>query len=644
MKQPARQIRNASGRRFVRILCAPLACALLCTLTSAAAAQPVVRATQVANEAEDTRPLFARIDVVDASRMLVPIDTSVFLDAAGKPLTDFAVLLEDGTRLMHSLHALRVQFAVPSYAEPATQATRLAQWLGPRTTTSAREVTQLEALSLADDETLFIAIDPPARPTGATIWIGGQRVPVQWLAPLAAQLETDERLNPAAGSRAWLPTRGPMNTVAIADLLATEAVQPETRWRARLVEDGLSPINDTRFPRAQDPFVAALADQLVRRWQIALAQLHTHDAELALQVRSALGLLAEVEPRVSVPAWNPLPASTQRLLTDLLDMRLSPQRRADLATQWLREQPTFTAWVRDDGGVLVEKHAEESSEPRSPLATIALTNLSAREELAWIAPRDSAAAPDPRPLEPRRTLAVATPVLPLDVAGQQLAQRGVAAMLAPDARRDIVATLGDDAIRLSVVDGPIAVTPPGLATGVFARDMQLAEWLSAATPTDDPAWATAAMIYREAPSPSDPGTTNPRRLWRVLVECALPDTADRSRESLWLFTGTPNAAIHIWRISFDGTITGMREQDRELATLGDAPRRATVATVPGGVALHIPMPPGAIESDGLLRLGIIRMDARGVRTAWPRALTPWQEEPSRAVLDTTTWDARIDRP
>jgi len=38
------------------------------------------------------------------------------------------------------------------------------------------------------------------------------------------------------------------------------------------------------------------------------------------------------------------------------------------------------------------------------------------------------------------------------------------------------------------------------------------------------------------------------------------------------------------------------------------------------------------------------MDARGVRTAWPRALTPWQEEPSRAVLDTTTWDARIDRP
>jgi hypothetical protein len=211
------------------------------------------------------------------------------------------------------------------------------------------------------------------------------------------------------------------------------------------VEDGLSPINDTRFPRAQDPFVAALADQLVRRWQIALAQLHTHDAELALQVRSALGLLAEVEPRVSVPAWNPLPASTQRLLTDLLDMRLSPQRRADLATQWLREQPTFTAWVRDDGGVLVEKHAEESSEPRSPLATIALTNLSAREELAWIAPRDSAAAPDPRPLEPRRTLAVATPVLPLDVAGQQLAQRGVAAMLAPDTRRDIVATLGDDA-------------------------------------------------------------------------------------------------------------------------------------------------------------------------------------------------------
>lgn len=619
-------------------------CSLLSVLGAPAPAQPVLRTTQSADESQDARPLFARIDVEQGQRVLVPIDTSVFVDANARPLTDFAVLLEDGTRLNHSLHAVRVQSVTPAYIEPATQPARLAQWLGPRTQTSAREVTPLEALTLADDETLFIAIDPPARPTGTTIWIGGQRVPVQWLSPLATLLETDERLNPAAGSRAWLPTRGPMNTVAIADLLAGEAAQPDTRWRARLVEDGLSPINDSRFPKALDPFVAELADQLVRRWQLALAHLHLHDPALAAQIRNALGLLAEVEPRVTVPAWNPLPASTQRLLTDLLDMRLSAPRRADLASQWLREQAAFTAWVRDDGGVLVEKSASDTPEPRSPLATIALTNLSATEELAWIAPRDSVAAPDPRPLEPRRTLAVATPVLPLDLAAQQLAQRGVTAMLAPDARRDIVATLGDDAIRLSVVDGPIALTPPGLATGVFARDMQLAEWLSATTPTDDPAWATAAMLYREAPSPTDPGTTNPRRLWRVLVECALPDDADRSRESIWLYTGTPNAAIAIWRVSLDGTISGMRDQDRELATLGDAARRASVATVPGGVALHIPLPPGAIEHDGLLRIGIIRMDARGVRTAWPRALTPWQDEPSRAVLDTTTWDARIDRP
>lgn len=606
--------------------------------------QPVLRTTQSADESQDARPLFARIDVEQGQRVLVPIDTSVFVDADGKPLAGFAVLLEDGTRLTHALHAVRVQLVTPLYIEPSSQPARLAQWLGPRTQTSAREVTRLEALTLADDETLFIAIDPPARPTGSTIWIGGQRVPVQWLSPLARLLETDERLNPAAGSRAWLPTRGPMNTVAIAELLAGEAAQPDTRWRARLVEDGLSPLSDTRFPPSPDPFIAALADQLVRRWQFALAHLHLHDPALAAQIRSALGLLAEVEPRVAVPAWNPLPASTQRLLTDLLDMRLSPQRRADLASQWLREQSTFTAWVRDDGGVLVEKSDAGKPAPRSPLATIALTNLSASEELAWIAPRDSAAAPDPRPLEPRRTLAVATPVLPLDIAAQQLAQRGVTAMLAADARRDIVATLGDDAIRLSVVDGPIAVTPPGLATGVFARDMQLAEWLSATTPTDDPAWSSAAMIYREAPSATDPGTTNPRRLWRVLIECALPADADRSRESIWLYTGTPNAAIAIWRITLDGAITGMRDQDRDLAALGEADRRAAVANVPGGVALHIPLPPGAVETDGLLRIGLIRMDARGVRTAWPRALTPWQDEPSRAVLDTTAWDARVERP
>lgn len=625
-----------------------LLCSLLSVLCSPAPAQPIRRTVEIkpdsATDTDDTRPVFARIDAITNSRIILPIDTSVFFDARNQPLTDFSVLLEDGTRLTHTLYAVRFESRAADYFEPSTTPARLAQWLGPAPRLTSREITREEALALPPQDTLFIAIDPPARPASPTIWIGGQRVPIQWLTNIATTIDLDPTLNPQSGSRAWLPTRGPMNTVAINDLLTNLAADPLTRWRARLVEDGLSPINDSRFAPINDPLLAALGDQIIQRWQLALANLHQHNAQLASRVRAALGQLAEVEPRMIVPAWNPLSRSTDRLLADLLDARISPQRRADLAEQWLREQPPFVAWVRDDGGVLVANSPDELDTTRAPWATIALTNLTSREELAWITPRDAAAAPDPRPLEPRRTLAVATPVMPLDAAGQQLAQRGVTAMLAPDSRRDIIATLGNDSLRLAVIDGPIAITPPGLATGVFARDMQLAEWLSATTPTDDPAWATAAHIYRAAPRADDPGTTNPRRLWRIYIECALPAAADRSRESLWLYVGTPGEAAAVWRIDLTGTITGMRAQDRELADLGTPDRKADVVTLTDRVALHIPLPPGAIEDDGLIRIGLVRMDARGVRSAWPRALTPWQDEPSRAVLDTTTWDARVERP
>jgi hypothetical protein len=621
----------------------------VCGLTQSAWSQAVRRSVESANENEDARPVFSRIDAIAGSRIIVPIDASVFFDARSKSIADFAVLLEDGTRLTHTLHAVRVQSAVGTYVEPATTPFRMLHWLGSEVKTTSREVTREEALALPGEDSLVIAIDPPARAASSTIWIGTQRVPVQWLPAIATMVQTESGLDPATGSRAWQPTRGPMNTVAISDLLAAQAAEPLTRWRARLVEDGLSPIHDERFAPINDPLLSVFGEQLIQRWQIALARLYLHDAKLATRLRAALGQLAEVEPGVIVPAWNPLPQATDRLLSDLLDSRIAPQRRAELAEQWLREQPAFTAWVRDDGGVLVEKDADSVDGRRTPLATIALTNLSATEELAWIAPRDSAAAPDPRPLEPRKTLAVATPVMPLDAAGQQMAQRGVTAMLAPDSRRDITATLGNDAVRLSVIDGPIAITPPGLATGVFARDMRLAEWLSATTPTDEPAWATAAMFFRAAPSPSDPGTTNPRRLWQIFVECAMPADADRSRESIWIYTGTPGAAAAVWRVSLDGTITGMRAQDRELTDslgedLGSGGRRAEVIMLDGRAMVRIPLPPGAIEEDGLVRIGLVRMDARGVRSAWPRALTPWQDEPSRAVVDTRAWDGRVERP
>jgi hypothetical protein len=54
------------------------------------------------------------------------------------------------------------------------------------------------------------------------------------------------------------------------------------------------------------------------------------------------------------------------------------------------------------------------------------------------------------------------------------------------------------------------------------------------------------------------------------------------------------------------------------------------------------VPPGAIEADGHMRFGIMRerrlADGSIERTAWPRAMTPWQSEPGRICVDLTSWD------
>jgi hypothetical protein len=34
---------------------------------------------------------------------------------------------------------------------------------------------------------------------------------------------------------------------------------------------------------------------------------------------------------------------------------------------------------------------------------------------------------------------------------------------------------------------------------------------------------------------------------------------------------------------------------------------------------------------------VVRVDGRGRRSAWPRPMLPWQDEPGRAALDTRAW-------
>ena len=91
----------------------------------------------------------------------------------------------------------------------------------------------------------------------------------------------------------------------------------------------------------------------------------------------------------------------------------------------------------------------------------------------------------------------------------------------------------------------------------------------------------------------------------------------------------------------------LRQRDPVLArrwTLAHQRGRTDMATLITAVIGegHPRLPPHAIEPSGVLRLGVERLDERGVRSAWPRALLPWESEPGRAAIDTRGWE-RIGR-
>jgi hypothetical protein len=70
---------------------------------------------------------------------------------------------------------------------------------------------------------------------------------------------------------------------------------------------------------------------------------------------------------------------------------------------------------------------------------------------------------------------------------------------------------------------------------------------------------------------------------------------------------------------------------------GSDPVRVSVVSRPGKWVCQIPLPAICFESDGTLRIGLERIDPRGTRSAFPRPMLPWQSEPGRVAIDTSTW-------
>jgi hypothetical protein len=192
----------------------------------------------------------------------------------------------------------------------------------------------------------------------------------------------------------------------------------------------------------------------------------------------------------------------------------------------------------------------------------------------------------------------------------------------------LVAHVGRWSQPLPAAMSAIPVSPPGLRAEALVGDWTMSGWLRGAADqvmVGDPGWATAALLYRRSGPVDDNPSASP---WSLYVECRTQRETPSETVRIWL--GPFGRSITVLRVSSSGAVSDERAGDVAL-------KGATVSRVGGKWFARIPIPERCIDADGTFRIGIERKDALGRRSAWPRAMLPWQSEPGRIIVDTRAW-------
>lgn len=499
--------------------------------------------------------------------------------------------LDDGRLLLS--RAARITLRAATDADP---------WLGPIPQWTSEPLDPAAQPSPAD--TWLALVETPIDTAGHDILINGQRISLTWLPPTSTLPKSDAE----GRADAWTPTRPAAMPTEAPDArrFADESRSPFTRWRYRLLVEGLHP-DATPLPGFTDPIAEAFAQQEEDRWRVALAWLWGADPDVADRVRTRLAAVIEFAPGQWAPAWSTDADRLRRLLDDLLNPSLSPQRRAAQAARWLEESPPMAAWVIDDGG-----RTDPATGNIQP--TIAVASLLDRSTLAWVSwSGEGGRSPDLQPL-PSMTLREFT-LSPLGTEGP--------------AARSVQAHAGRDSVTLPTLARPIPARPPGLALRPFAPDWSMDALLLGQFAPPDASWETASLLYKRADSPASADTPSRAAGWEILIECKSADGLADERVDLHLGpTANPLGLIRVWR---DGRV----ETFGAIIDSTDAP---TVIRSDDRWSARIPIPPTCIEPGNLLRLGLTRLDARGQRSAVPRAIMPWHDHPARVAVDLTSWE------
>lgn len=573
--------------------------------------------------------------LVPGRRSVVLIDPAL-IDV----MTETRLRLDDGSVVSATPYVVRATPEREPGVEVTSVAARAGEWLGVRHGASSYRWSAAPILSAAEAEggaaVLLLEFPESFAPVRVSAGaLGARRVEIRWLEEVEGAPEgVFARSLDAA---AW-------EAASIRGAMIAARGSPLQRWRARLAVGGFAPGATEEGAPFADAVVESLAQTIESEWRAALAALASADAALARRVVERLCATADFGAGVIAPVWPVEGERLSALLETMLKRTAAGLDISEAASGWLDEQPRLLAWVMDDAG---------SNDPGTgrPGGMVLAANLGAAPLAAWFETGTAPGAADITAIAP----GVVRPV-PTGGAGGRGGEARVPASVGAERAREgerLTLRVGPEVRRPLIFSMPSPAIAPGVRVGPLQGDWTLRDWLTAGSDDDlaarvgpwsdgslvEAGWRTRGQVYRGVDAPLDRAAGVPTR-WLLFLELGRGEGASEAGAGgyvrVWFGPlGRPSAVL---RVLADGRVIDESPPGGRSSESGDVVRQVRVAETGAGWSCWLPIPLGAIEGDGVLRLGVERVDARGVHSAWPRPMLPWQQEPSRLAIDTSEWE------
>jgi hypothetical protein len=495
-----------------------------------------------------------------------------------------------------------------------------------------------------------------ADPGGLIVFEGGQEVEVI----LGSAIRAGGRLDAAARRAVERLAPGEWSS-ELAEVLRPALSWPNYRARAGALLRAMDPTLDPdrepaggagviRVVRAELPVLAALARQEQAALELGLSRVAEVDEPTADALADRLLALLLIDHAQAVPVW-PSVVDEAALLAVLGDPRSSPEQARDAARSFLAAQPAAAGWVIDDSAGMTtaqpdQAHGDRTPQPGRVRASALVANLSAKPAVTWIGPANALnRAPADAPGEPEgdpllipawSAISVEAEAPITEISAEQAAVGSARPLPA-----SVIATVGSVRTTLAVRAARLPVVPPGATLGPLMQDWTMATFLAGvpSPPMGEPGagdaprpeqWVTAARLaLQPVEEPERPG------VWTLMVQSHFDPAVGDEGDSLEVWTGQRGRAAWAVRVGSNGQVEALAGPAGPATLLVRRTRRSDAV---GVWWVSVPLPEEAIEPGGVLRLGIVRRDARGVRSAFPRAMMPGQVEPGRVMLGVAEWE------